>query len=79
MPPGAQLTPDRVIEAPRVSSPDAPRERVAVPAQQVTPTRDRKREAQQVDDKPPYSTGADFGRNTQPNSGIVPTSKSIVP
>jgi hypothetical protein len=76
VPPGAQLTPDRVIEAPEAPRPHAPADdRVVVPASEVT----TKRKADHDDVNRSYSAGPDPGRNMQPATGLSPSSQSVVP
>ncbi len=75
VPPGAQLTPDRVIEAPEAPRPHAQSDRVVVPANEVT----TKRNADRDDVNRSYSAGPDPGRNMQPAIGLSPSSQSVVP
>jgi len=75
VPPGAQLTPDRVIDAPEAPHPGSQTDRVVVPASEVTPQRD----APRADVNRSYSAGPDPGRNMQPATGLSPSSQSVVP
>jgi hypothetical protein len=79
VPPGAQLTPNRVIEAPQAPGPNTSPGRVVVPADEVKTDRDAKRDANKDVVQPPYPTGADPGRNMQPATGVNPSSQSVVP
>lgn len=75
VPPGAQLGPDRVIEAPQAPGPDSSPPRETVPASAIPP----KRERHERESRPPYPTGYDPGRNMQPTQGFSPSGQSVVP
>ena len=75
VPPGAQLGPDRTIEAPQAPGPDSSPPRETVPASTIPPKRDR----HERDARPSYPTGYDPGRNMQPTQGFSPSGASVVP
>ncbi|MEO6953075.1 MAG: hypothetical protein ABI321_14845 [Polyangia bacterium] len=74
VPPGAQLGPNRTIEAPQAPGPDSSPPRETVRATELQHPSDRQRDA-----RPPYPTGYDPGRNMQSTQGFSPSSDSVVP